>query len=328
MFQNKEIINFIQKAKIEQKNIVYINVLETQGAAYRKAGASMVVTSDGIFIGVVSGGCFEEDIVHCAKDVLSKNVGKYVIHDLRIKDNSLENWGQGIGCNGLIKLWMEPFYYEDNYGSLGLALEYALKGEKKTLIRSIDDSRKYSFMNTSYKKDTFYDESNNIFLQNILSPFKLLILGAGPGSESLLKIANILGWQTSIYDTKESSLKHIFSADEKILLSSSNVKTININSFDAAVVMSHDFNSDKVYLEELVFSKISYIGIMGPKKRTKIILSTINNITKAKSLNTRLYNPIGLNLGGENPESIALSICAEIESRRNKKNPISLRDTE
>ena len=328
MFNDKKIIDFLKQAIDEKTDLVYINVLETQGDAFRKTGATMIVKANGVFTGIVRGGCFEKDIVQCAKDVLSQNTGKYIVHDLRVQENNQDSWGHSIGCNGVIKLWMEPFYSVDNYGSLGLALQYALKGQKKTLIRSIDDSRKYSFIEKSYKKNSFYDESNNIFLQNIILPFKLIILGAGPGSESLLQIANILGWQTTICDTRDSILQTIQSSDEKILLSSlDNLDSLNTDSFDAGVVMSHNLDEDTQYLKELIFSKVPYIGIMGPRKRTQDIIDSIDNMKKAKFLDSRLHSPIGLNLGGETPESIALSISSEIESRRNKTIPLSLKTT-
>lgn len=327
MFNNKQFIDFLQQAKKQKQDIVWINVLDTQGAAYRKSGAAMVVNSDGEFIGVVSGGCFEEDIVHCAKDILSKKQGKYVAHDLRIKDDTAENWGQGVGCNGLIKLWLEPFYYEENYGAIGEAFTYALNNEKKTLVRSVKNSGHYSFLENPWNKTNFYDEENNLFYQNILSPFKLLILGAGPGCEPLLQIANTLGWQTTIYDTRESNLKHIISADKIHLLHSiEDINDIDVNSFDAGVIMSHNFHSDTIYLQKLLYSLLPYVGIMGPKKRTKIILDSLENRKLSSEILAKLHNPIGLNLGGETPESIALAICAEIESQRNNTTPISLKD--
>ena len=328
MFNDKKIIDFLKQAIDEKTDLVYINVLETQGDAFRKTGATMIVKANGVFTGIVRGGGFEKEIVQSAKEVLTKNTGKYIVHDLRVEEDNPDSWGHSIGCNGVIKLWMEPFYSTDNYGSLGLALQYALKGQTKTLIRSIDDSRKYSFIEKSYKTNSFYDESNNIFLQNIILPFKLIILGAGPGSEALLQIAHILGWQTTICDTRDSILQTIQSSDEKILLSSlDNLDSLNIDSFDAGVIMSHNLSDDTEYLKELVFSKIDYIGIMGPQKRTKEIMDSIENIHKAKLLDTRLHSPIGLNLGGETPESIALSISSEIESRRNKTIPLSLKTT-
>lgn len=329
MFAHKDFIHFLQQSKSDKKDIVCINVLDTEGSVYRKSGATMLVNSDGDFIGVVSGGCFEEDIVHCAKDILSKREGKYVVHDLRMKDDTLDSWGKGVGCNGLIKLWMEPFYYTQNYGAIGIALEYALKRIKKTLIRSTEQKGFYGFSSEERKEEIFYDEESHLRLiyQKINSPYRLLILGAGPGSEPLLSMANALGWQTSICDTRTSNLKHIRSADETHLLDEcEEVDAILEQDFDAAVVMSHNFNSDAVYLKALLASEVSYIGVMGPQKRTKSIIDSFSQMSESVFMDPRLHNPIGLDLGGESPESIALSICAEIEAHRNQSKPISLRD--
>lgn len=327
MFAHKDFINFILQAKSDKKDIVCINVLDTEGSVYRKSGATMLVNSDGKFIGVVSGGCFEEDIVHCAKDILSKHEGKYVVHDLRMKDDSLDSWGKGVGCNGLIKLWMEPFYYNQNYGAIGIALEYALNGIRQTLIRSTQNQGFYRFSSEERKEEMFFDEEAQFFYQKINSPYRLLILGAGPGSEPLLSIANTLGWQTAICDTRTSNLTHVHSADETHLLNDCNeVHEVLERDFDAAVVMSHNFNSDAVYLQALLNSEVSYIGMMGPQKRTKSIISSFSQFSETLFMDPRLHNPIGLDLGGESPESIALSICAEIEADRNRATPMSLRE--
>ncbi|MFY9143324.1 XdhC family protein [Sulfuricurvum sp.] len=327
MFAHKDFINFILQAKSDKKDIVCINVLDTEGSVYRKSGATMLVNSDGKFIGVVSGGCFEEDIVHCAKDILSKHEGKYVVHDLRMKDDSLDSWGKGVGCNGLIKLWMEPFYYNQNYGAIGIALEYALNGIRQTLIRSTQNQGIYRFSSEERKEEMFFDEEAQFFYQKINSPYRLLILGAGPGSEPLLSIANTLGWQTAICDTRTSNLTHVHSADETHLLNDCNeVHEVLERDFDAAVVMSHNFNSDAVYLQALLNSEVSYIGMMGPQKRTKSIISSFSQFSETLFMDPRLHNPIGLDLGGESPESIALSICAEIEADRNRAIPMSLRE--
>lgn len=329
MFGHKDFINFLQQAKSEKKDIVCINVLDTEGSVYRKSGATMLVNSDGDFIGVVSGGCFEEDIVHCAQDILSKHEGKYVVHDLRMKDDTQESWGKGVGCNGLIKLWMEPFYYSENYGAIGIALDYALKGIRKTLVRSTEQKGFYGFSSEERKEEIFYDEESHLRLiyQKINSPYRLLILGAGPGSEPLLSMASILGWQTSICDTRTSNLTHIHSADKTHLLHDcEEVHEVLKQDYDAAVVMSHNFNSDAVYLKALLDSEVSYIGIMGPQKRTKTIIDSFSTMSETVFMDPRLHNPIGLDLGGESPESIALSICAEIEAHRNRSTPMSLRE--
>lgn len=327
MFAHKDFINFLQQSKVDKKDIVCINVLDTEGSAYRKSGATMMVNSDGEFIGVVSGGCFEEDIVHCAKDLLSKHKGKYVVHDLRMKDDTLDSWGKGVGCNGLIKLWMEPFYCSENYGSIGIALDHALNGIKKTLIRSTETEGFYGFSSEEQQGEIIFDEASSLIYQKINAPYRLLILGAGPGSEALLTMANTLGWQTSICDSRTSNLNHVRSADETHLLNNHDeVHQILEQHFDAAVVMSHNFTSDAIYLEALLNSDVSYIGIMGPQKRTRNIIDSFSQDSETVLMDKRLHNPIGLDLGGESPESIALSICAEIEAYRNRATPMSLRE--
>jgi len=347
MFANKQYIEFVNTCRDKGVDIVCASVLDTEGSTYRKKGASMLVSAAGEFIGVISGGCFEEDIVACAQGVLDKRVGKYIEHDLRMSDDNAETWGQGLGCNGLIKLWLEPFYHAAHYGALGMACDMAQRGQDATMVRSLKDSGVYAILSNgeiqchpanhaiyraiqAYRPEsgTYFDSENALFFQTITAPYRLLILGAGPGCEPLVKMADTLGWHTTVCDTRESHMRHIESTDDKRVLESfADAKKVCEEGFDASVVMSHNFASDTVYLNTLLESDTAYIGIMGPKKRTRLMLSQLNS-DDSKPLDPRIHNPVGLDLGGESPESIALSVIAEIEARRHQKTPVFLRERE
>ncbi len=306
-----------------KKDIVVVSVLSTEGSAYRKSGAMMLVDSDGVFLGVVSGGCFEEEVIHCCWEVLASRKGKYVIHDLRMKDDSPESWGEGAGCNGLLKFWMEPFYYEEEFGVLGMVLESALNNENKVLLRSLEDTKEHRLVSEGLEGEARYLEEEKLFYQKIRSPYRLLVLGAGPGCESLVSIADTQGWISTVADTRQSHLKHVHTADQQYLLhTAAEADALCSKGFDAIVIMSHVFNSDSDYFKAALHSDATYIGIMGPKRRTRMLIRSMG-LTEETVLDARIHNPVGLDLGGESPESIALAICAQIEATRNRRIAVS-----
>ncbi len=344
MFANKQYIGFFDHCRGQGLDIVCASVLYTEGSTYRKPGATMLINVDGDFIGVVSGGCFEEDLIGCAKGVLQAREGKYVKHDLRIDDDNAEAWGQGIGCNGLMELWIEPFYHTEHYGALGKAYDLSRMRRDVILARSIKTSGVHAILSNgdiighpenheicqaagAYRSESgaYYDRKNGVFFQAVAAPYRLLILGAGPGCEPLVKMADTLGWYTTVCDTRKDYLRYAGSADDKRLFDAvDDAGMLCEAGFDAGVVMSHNFTGDMAYLNALLESNVDYIGIMGPKQRTRRMLGQLNAGEVERDL--RIHNPVGLDLGGESPESIALSIVAEIEACRYGKKPVSLRD--
>jgi xanthine dehydrogenase accessory factor len=318
MFANKRFIRFLKECEALERDVVAITLLETEGSSYRKSGAMMLVDSSGRSVGAVSAGCFEEEMLRCTTEVLASEQGKYVVHDLRVESDTIECWSQGIGCNGVLKFWLEPFYYAQGYGALGAARASALRNEHKTLIRSTEHTGAYS-LTSDAAPATWFDAKAQRFGQKIVSPYRLLILGAGPGCNPLAAIADTQGWLTTVADTRPYLLKHIEGADALCPLDSAEeVRGLLEERFDAVVIMSHVFNDDKIYIEWALMSDTNYIGILGSRKRTAMLMQALEK-PEERLEDPRLHYPVGFDLGGSSPESIALAVCAEIEAERNKR---------
>jgi xanthine/CO dehydrogenase XdhC/CoxF family maturation factor len=99
---------------------------------------------------------------------------------------------------------------------------------------------------------------------------------------------------------------------------------IDLTAFDAAVVMTHNFLHDLALLAALLPSPIAYVGLLGPKARGDDLMSQLGSVPA--EWRARLHNPIGLDLGGETPEEIALSIIAEVQATLHRRSGQSLRD--
>lgn len=291
MFSNKKIINFIQKSKKIKSDIVCINILETNSLIHSKSDRTIFVNSNGESIGITSDSAFEKFVLDCSKEILLVKKGKCV------KYNDFE------------KLWIEPFYYDEDYGSIGVAFSNVLKGINNTLIRSIKYSGAHSFTPNFDEKDNHFNENKNLIFQKIKSPFKLLILGVGKGCESLLKVADKLGWQTCVCDTKGTSFKSIKSADDIVLLESAqNAYKVVDKYFDAAIIMSHNHENETIYLNTLIESNISYISMIGSKKRNTFYDERLHYFENFTS------------------ESKALFICTKIKSNKNDFSLLSSKD--
>ena len=131
-------------------------------------------------------------------------------------------------------------------------------------------------------------------------PLAIMIFGSGADAEPVAQLARAMGWRVDLARPREDFDPH---------------------ALDAAIVMTHNFARDAEILRQLLASQIQYIGLLGPKSRSDELLTEVGGSREA-----RLHNPIGLDLGGETAEEIALSIVAEIQSVFERRSARSLRE--
>jgi xanthine dehydrogenase accessory factor len=191
----------------------------------------------------------------------------------------------------------------------------ALEKKERNFFESIPQDESTGHGSSKYKIEPFFYKENYKDLEKLIKkPFSLLIFGSGAHVTSLVQMATLMGWETTIIDIK---IKEEFVKDADNLIELKNLEDIlsmNLNSFDASVILSHSPKTDDIYLKALVNSNMNYIGMMGNKKN-------MQRIKKEFDLENdkRFFAPIGLDIGGNTHQAIALSICAQIEARKNEK---------
>jgi xanthine dehydrogenase accessory factor len=144
---------------------------------------------------------------------------------------------------------------------------------------------------------------------------RLLVLGAGPDAAPLVEFADRLGWRVTVLDHREAHLARgdLRGAERKTLVEAAKLAAaVQLGRFDAAVIMSHHLATDRAYLAQLAGSKVPYIGLLGPAGRRDRLLSDLG--ATATQLGRRLRAPVGLSIGANTPESIALSIAADLHA--------------
>jgi xanthine dehydrogenase accessory factor len=294
MFSNKEYLKFIENSKQKGLNIVGTSVIETLGSTYAKPGNMILVNSNGEFTGVLGSPYLHNKIIEISKNIL-KSKESYVFESIAQDESS---------GHGNSKYYSQPFFLSENYGALGLSL----KNIGKTLVRSIKDNS-YKILN----EESDIKLQNEEFFQTIKSPYSLLIFGSGAHVKALLEMANLMAWTTTIIDIKMK--EHVEDADKLIELERlEDILTMDLSSYNASVILSHSPKTDDIYLKALLHSNVEYIGMMGNKKnmQKKIEQFGLEN-------DKRFFAPVGFDIGGNTQQSIALSICSQIEARKNGK---------
>ena len=326
------------------KPLVLASVFETEGSTYSKAGARMIINSQGDFQGMLSGGCLEGDLAERARAVLDSGKPQTVSYDLGVNDEEL--WGLGVGCDGLMRIFLQPLLAENDYAPF-VAIARALEGDQPeiavtvlesediqpgaTLVTSGDSIVTFGLKDAEATvllgeaRAAFADQSSQTkslrigaatatVLHAIVKPrVRLLVLGAGLDAEPVIRLADELGWRVTVVDHRPAYIdKGQFDEAEDVICCAAQDMSghVELSAFDAAIVMSHHLASDRQYLAQLSKSEISYIGLLGPKARRRRLLDELGD--DASTLDGRLHGPAGMDIGAVGPAAIALSILAEI----------------
>lgn len=308
----KELILVIQQVKELQKaglKFVLATVVRVDGSAYRRPGARMLISEDGNWWGGISGGCLEGDILKKAQLALYSQSYKTIIYDTREEDPFA--LGIGLGCQGVIEIHINPIQEEIN--QLVAALETHIQGNE---AHTLSISYATNFNLTLEKAVESHASSwvEQIFREYLPAPMTVWVFGNLFDSQSFIQQANTLSWRVNwvgILPKMSSNLpvQSRFSYEENW----------PIQATDYVVMMTHDLEKDVKILEKLLDSTIqpSYVGILGPKKRFEKLQ---NHFKQDLVTQLPISTPIGLDIGAEGPEEIAISILAEILSTKNNRN--------
>lgn len=341
-----KIQEFFHERRKRLQPLALATVIETRGSTYSKAGERMLIDQDGVFQGMLSGGCLEGDLAIRAAQVLESGTPQVVTYNLADDD---ELWGLGVGCDGLMRVFLQPLRPANAYEPFTLLSTLYLKSTTSVSVLIFESSVAEAMAGASvlYFDDSVVTNGVDRNLAAVLSKYsgevrdsglarieeyavtggsvqvfysaiqplpKLLILGAGLDAQPLLRFAHELGWRCTVADHRQAYIEsNTFSHAEKILCCPAGEisDSLPMDEFDLAIVMSHHFVSDRSYLEQLAGTRIPYIGLLGPPGRRKRLMQQLGDT--ASRLDGRVHGPAGLDLGGRGPAAIALSIVAEMQ---------------
>jgi xanthine/CO dehydrogenase XdhC/CoxF family maturation factor len=272
------------------ESAVVATVVGVDGSTYRGAGARMVVRADGSTVGAVSGGCLEADIVARAAERLAAGSSELVHYDTRTSDDGV--FGLGMGCQGVIDVRLEPL-----------------------------------------SSDALRTEIDRLAELRERSAVRLLVCGAGNDAIPVVRLAAMAGWLVTVVDHRPSfaSAERFPDAERVLRLDSSQpegtlASAVRLDTFAAAVVMGHAAAHDRARLHELLAgTTMRYIGVLGPRRRTLELLDGARGVSRG-AIPSNVYAPVGLDIGAETPDEIALAIVAECAAALAGRPPRSLRD--
>jgi xanthine dehydrogenase accessory factor len=260
-------------------------LVQTAGSTYRKPGARLLVDSDGGTLGVLSGGCFEEEIGRQGKNVITDGSPVLLAFDTK----------RLYGCDGQLKILVEPLPAAEGNGNLITEIGRLLTNRELCRVRTCFAGN--ALGSDLLPADVLLAERSGVLIDTIPLPVRLLLFGTGPEIEPISQLAENLGWVIESFG-HPLELAEDFRPDAQT----------------AAVVMTHNFGRDLLALDRLLPLQLQYVGLLGPRKRHTELLARLREYRPSDFVAdvNALFAPAGLDIGSDAPEEIALSIVSEV----------------
>lgn len=290
---------------------VLATIIGTEGSSYRKPGAMMMISSLGQYHGLLSGGCLESDIMRQARQCWHSNKNRIIQYDMREEEDIA--WQMGIGCGGLVRILLQAVNSDNNYLELDNLRTLINQNKACRYRQAIHEKAPSNSVCVNDQENAVLTSTPSHFEHVIKPALKLAIFGGGVDAIPLANIAADLGWHVTVADPRTAYAREAqFNRVQHIDKNEFSVVSQSawLNSIDAIVIMTHNLKLDAQALRLAQNSAAKYVGMLGPVHRTQRVLEQAELTTLTKPL----ANPIGLRLGGELPESIALSILSEIHA--------------
>jgi xanthine/CO dehydrogenase XdhC/CoxF family maturation factor len=259
-------------------------LVQTEGSTYRKVGARLLVDPDGFTLGVLSGGCLEEEVGRHGRKAIEDASPMLLSFDTK----------RLYGCDGQLKILVEPLPSAEPNGNLITKIGRSLMKREICRVRTCFEGD--TLGSELLTPDVLVVERRGILIDTVPLPVRLLLFGTGPEIEPITQFAGNLGWVTERFD-HPSELTDDFHPDTQT----------------AALVMTHNFGRDLLALDRLLPLQLRYVGLLGPRKRHAELLARLSEYRPLdfEAGMKNLYAPAGLDVGSEAPEEIALAIVSE-----------------
>lgn len=321
-------------------------VVRISGSAYRRPGAKFLISQDGATFGGVSGGCLEADVRAIAlEEVLRKGAPRLLHYETGSDEETL--WGLGLGCEGAVDVFVQPAGGELMSGTardaiaagIPFAVCTAVDGDSagRALVLAggklsggfgapeLDRAAAESAMQLLETGESRLAELGGrpVFIDVLRPPPALVVFGAGDDARPLAALAAQAGFEVTVVDHRRAFLTaERFPPPARLIFrrAEEGVSGLELGRRHFAVVQTHALQHDREWLRTLLAQPLAYLGLLGPRARKEQILRRLGTAEPEK-----LFAPVGLDLGADGPEQVAVSIVAEMLAVNAGREPAHLR---
>jgi xanthine/CO dehydrogenase XdhC/CoxF family maturation factor len=303
---------------------VLATLVRVEGSSYRRVGARMLIAANGEYAGTISGGCLEAEVIRKAQWLT--RAGAVVERYSTLFDDTSEI-PYGLGCGGMVDVLLEPAGSAE-FEMLMEALEASLRGEQLRVVTRLPEGER--------RLERVVDEAldGEVFEEWLEAPQRLFVFGAGDDARPMVQMAGLIGWSVVVVDGRETWARaERFPEAARVVvgLSVGEMESagLRVGRRDAVVVMTHSYEQDRRWLAELLPAVPRYLGLLGARHRSALLVSEVAARLgwSVERVCEGLFAPVGLDLGGDGAEAIALAVVAEIQAWCEGKLGVSRRLT-
>ncbi|SEW31340.1 XdhC family protein [Halobacterium jilantaiense] len=331
----------------EEANAAVATVVDVEGSAYRRPGAKLLAPADGDALGAVTAGCLDGPVNSLAADV--RDSGTATVETFDLTDG--EEWGLGLGCNGIIDLLVDPL--DDSYDPLLDALADHEAATALTVVRSADPEVPVGSRTTvtadgdasgsdrpgvpedaldslrAAAEDAMAEGTSgvvtvereagvlDVFVDGVEPAPELLLFGSQNDAKTVAKFGAAAGFRVTVASSRGARADgEQFPDAHRVVATHPTEVAEHVQAPERtyAVLMSHNLVDDRLALEALLRdTAVPYVGLMGPRERFDELRDALagDDVALTQSELDRVSTPVGLDLGDGSPTGIALSIVAE-----------------
>ncbi|HEX2967166.1 MAG TPA: XdhC/CoxI family protein [Syntrophorhabdaceae bacterium] len=306
-------------------------IVSRVGATPRDAGAKLFIADDGSIFGSVGGGCVESEVWHAAKSVMDDRTSRMLRYALNGK--TVED--EGMICGGTLEFFIEPVLakHREVYGMIA---ECRKTGKKALIVSSMEGSVFTKSLMTADGRQAgdplpcrfSTDEAERYFRSGpsitvkdgfvteiFAPPRRLFIYGAGHISQHISRFAKAVGFEITLIDDRDlfANAGRFPDADAIVVKDFNELSALYTPaSHDYAVIVTRGHKHDATVLEEVLKNPPRYVGMIGSGRKIKIVYDELQKKGYPEELLKTVHAPIGLDIGAETPEEIAIAIVAEL----------------
>jgi xanthine/CO dehydrogenase XdhC/CoxF family maturation factor len=314
---------------------VLVTLVRAEGSSYRRPGARLLAAEQALHAGTLSGGCLEAEVLKKAPWMV-RDGARVERYSMMFDDTAEIPFG--LGCGGTVELLFEPADAPEGRALLE-ALEGSLAGREATVVSFlpgggrtlrrliVDGDGAVVFKSAALSDDkiacaqrlTPGEVYEGRFVERLRAPQRLFVLGAGDDARPLVELATQVGFAVTVADGRpQLARRERFARAERVVALGEDLargcERLGISSADAVVLMTHSYEQDRALLVATLPLAPRYLGLLGARHRSSLLVSEAAAMLGRSVADCceRLFAPVGMDLGGDGPEAIALAIVAEV----------------
>ena len=363
---HREVVDALSRSASDGNSVVLATVVRVTGSSYGGVGARMVIRTDGSTVGLVSGGCLESDLAEHARRVFANGRAEVVTYDTRDDDDAPWGLGLGCnGLIDVLLEPLPPPRSRDVAALIDQALAGDAPSVIVTVIRvpnsetGLPTLGSHALFGSAEARSVgewgtgsvLADAAGHVgealaagrrglvrefgvvevAFEVVMPAVRLIVCGTGPDGAPVARLASQLGWDVTVVDHRPLTDAHaarfpgarVVECADALRLADA----VTLTPRSAAVVMSHHLTRDRDYVQALVAANVAYLGVLGPRARTERMVAELTTGNAAvPTIGDRFFAPVGLDLGGEGPDAIALAIISQVSAVTNGRAGGHLRD--